>query len=267
LENEANEKGFAAFKWQPGQDTGFAIGTLILFWICYLIGTHFTVDLFKNVAFVANSGFMRWLVEFIAFLAFTVFGTLFLNVYFPLAYVVGERKEGLEGVGIKSKNLVLSLIISVALAAVFLFALPGNFQVIDLSAPVYEIVLAAASLWAPFFVFGWLQMRFDRAFGAILGIILTGVSFAIYHIGSVGFDQVLVYLVVGLGLAVVFRLTRNVFIVWPLAWIFNPAVSTVLVGAEIDWGRAILYAVILVFQIGAISWVARGSKGVETITT
>ncbi len=260
-----NEKSFVAFKWQPGQDTGFAIGTLILFWICYLVGTHFNLDLFKNVDFVVNSGFMRWLVEFITFLVFTVFGTLFLSVYFPLAYVVGERREGLAGVGVKSKNLALSLIISAALAVVFLFALPGQFKAIDLSAPLPELVLSATSLWAPFFVFGWLQMRYDRAFGAILGVILTGLSFALYHVGSVGFDQVLLYLVVGLALAVIFRLTRNVFIVWPLAWLFNPAISTIFVGAEFNWGQAILYIIILVFQISAMSWIARGSKGVEAI--
>jgi hypothetical protein len=266
LENETNEKSFVAFKWQPGQDTGFAIGTLILFWICYLVGTHFNLDLFKNVDFVMNSGFMKWLVEFVAFLVFTVFGTLFLSVYFPLSYVVGERGEGLAGVGIKRQNLVLSLIISVGLAAIFLFALPGKFKVIDLSAPISEIILGAVSLWAPFFVFGWLQMRYDRAFGAILGIILAGVSFAVYHIGSVDFDQVLLYLVVGLALAIVFRLTRNVFIVWPLAWLFNPAISTIFVGPEAGWGQAILYIIILIFQISAISWIARGSKGVESIT-
>ena len=56
-------------------------------------------------------------------------------------------------------------------------------------------------MWEPFFVYGWLQLRFERAFGVIPGIALAAVCFGAYHIGTFPLSGVVTLLGLGVFLA------------------------------------------------------------------
>ena len=58
--------------------------------------------------------------------------------------------------------------------------------------PLPNIAYNAIAFWEPLFVFGWLQLRFERAFGIIAGILMAALSFAAYHIGSFPMEALIV---------------------------------------------------------------------------
>jgi hypothetical protein len=103
-------------------------------------------------------------------------------------------------------------------------------------------------LWEPFFVYDWLQLRFDRAFGIVPGVFLTGLCIGIYHIGSFPAGAVLSFVVLGCIFAAMFRLTSNLLILWPLVWGASSSFSLLAAGKTIGWSDVGFMAVILVIQ-------------------
>lgn len=65
-----------------------------------------------------------------------------------------------------------------------------------------------------------MQLRLEDAFGLIPAIILGAALYSLYHVGygMTGSEMVFLFFI-GLMVAIVFRLTKNIFIVWPL---FHP---------------------------------------------
>jgi hypothetical protein len=61
-----------------------------------------------------------------------------------------------------------------------------------------QVLFNGVILWEPFFVHAWLQLRFDRAFGIVPGILLAGLSFAAYHTGTYPPSGLIILLISGL---------------------------------------------------------------------
>jgi hypothetical protein len=67
---------------------------------------------------------------------------------------------------------------------------------------------------------GWILLRLEDAFGVIPAILLGSLLYAAYHIGyAMPLDEMVFLFFIGVMFAVVFRLTKNVFILWP---VFQP---------------------------------------------
>lgn len=67
-----------------------------------------------------------------------------------------------------------------------------------------------------FLIRGFLQPRLEKQFGAVVAIIVSGLLFALYHIGYSGFrtvSDILLLFAVGIGFAVSFKLAKNNLIV------------------------------------------------------
>ena len=103
-------------------------------------------------------------------------------------------------------------------------------------------------------MYGWLQLRFDRAFGVVPGIIITGLSFTAYHIGTYSPAALMMLFFSGLFYALVFRITSNLLIIWPLAFCFGSAIGTLMGGMQFTWGQVASWAVIMLLQIGFIGY-------------
>ena len=75
-------------------------------------------------------------------------------------------------------------------------------------------------------------MNFERAFGAIPAILITAALFAFHHVayGEPISIFYMLHLMGGFIFAVVFRLTRNIFILWPF---FASATS---LNSDLGWG-------------------------------
>lgn len=159
--------------------------------------------------------------------------------------------------GFTGRNFGLSILLSGAFAAA---SFPG---LLDAAAEHPEarlgpqILFNALLLWEPLFVFGWLQLRFARAFGLIPSIPLAAGALALYHVGTFPMPFVLMLLGVGIAYATLFAFTRNLFAVWPLTWGIGSAIGTIQGGIYFDWMTVGTQAVILALQFAILlgfSW-------------
>ncbi len=228
-----------AVRFRPRADTALALTTAVAFSFVYYIGARSQSAL-------------------LSFLLFTVFGTGLLCVILPAFYVLVIRGEPLTNLGLTKRRWGLALALSAFFAA-------GSFpRLLDVAAADLEVDLAAhllgnaLVLWEPFFVYGWLQLRFERAFGILPGIFLAALCFAGYHLGTFPLAAVVGFLVVGLFQAALFRAVgANLLVVWPLMAAVGSAIGTLQGGFVFGWDSVPEAAALLFVQLAAIAAFAR----------
>jgi membrane protease YdiL (CAAX protease family) len=151
-----------------------------------------------------------------AVLTATIFG-----IGIPVFWLVFVQKRPIKDLGITFNHLFLSL----GLQAVFaIIVLPGGFSGLFPLSLETILPLLGLSLSIGFFeaVFwrGWVLMRLEEAFGFLPAAIIGSVLYAVYHIGyDMPLSEITFLFFIGLMYAVVFRITRSIFILWP---IFQP---------------------------------------------
>ncbi|MGH3654896.1 hypothetical protein [Glutamicibacter sp.] len=224
----------SAFAWQPESDTLIALATLLAFSLCYYAGT------------TINSLFL-WL-------GILVFGTLI-----PLWTVLHRRRETIAGVGITRKFLLASLVISLVLGAGSAYQLVtlANASGADIASHLAANFLV---LWEPFFVFGWLYLRWERAFGWLPAIALTGLGFMVQHLGSVPAAAAAGFGVFAIMFAIAFALVRNLAVLWPLFYPVASGIGTLQAGFAMGWSDAGISAIVLVLQLMIFWWLAKKAK-------
>lgn len=166
-----------------------------------------------------------------------------LGILVPIAYNNLVKKRPLSETGISKKYWLGSLVLGIILAAIILIApsptpsLKGTFITIFTSLtftellPLLALEITAGLFYAIFF-HGWVQMRFERAFGTIPAILITATFFALHHV-AYGEPISLLYMghfMGGLIHATIFRITRNILILWPFF------VSTTGLIYDLGWG-------------------------------
>ncbi len=222
------------FLWSPSADTAAAALSVVLLTILAYLG----LVLFEGT----------WL----SFIIFVLIGTVGVCVIFPLYWMVVRRKKGLDTLGITTKHWLASLLVGVLLAG---FSLWGHYHSFGISAAIIpSLIVGVYALWEIVFVCGWLQLRFEEAFGIIPGIILAALCGSLYHIGygSCDFSILVVLFIVGVFPAAIFRSTKNILILWPF---FMPVASLrgfKMGGFSPDWTTAGCGAVSLVLMLISI---------------
>ena len=238
----ARVRAIFSVRLEPGTDTVLAFATAVAFSFVYFFATH-------TESMLAS------------FLVFTALGTGVVCVVLPAFYVLVVRREGPEALGVTARRWRLSLAISAVFAA---GSLPAVLQAAawtpgaDL-AP--HLLVNALSLWEPFFVFGWLQLRFERAFGILPGVVLAALSFGAYHLGTFPLPAVLALVGFGLLYATLFRAAgANLLVLWPLTWAVGSGIGTLQGGFAFGWDSVPSAVVLLVVQTAAIALFARWSS-------
>jgi len=85
-------------------------------------------------------------------------------------------------------------------------------SLLPLAALSLTIGLFEAVFWR-----GWVLLRLEEAFGIVPAILLGSLLYAAYHVGyAMPTSEIAFLFLVGVMYAVAFRLTRSVFILWPL---------------------------------------------------
>ncbi len=146
---------------------------------------------------------------------YNLFYGLGISVLFPLL-IVRKENETLEVVGIKKlgKRQVVVLILFVV------FSVGGQIvpKVISNATlrwdvlPVAILPLAMTTFFEEFLYRGFLQPRLEKQFGAVVAIMVSGLLFALYHLGYSGFRNaadILLLFAVGIGFATSFKLANN----------------------------------------------------------
>lgn len=229
-------------RFRPGADTALALATAVAFGVVYYSSAHIESDL-------------------LSFLLFTVLGTGLLCVILPAYYMLVIRKEPLASLGITKRRWVLALALSAFFAA---GSLP---QLLTVAADQPEVDLTAHLLgnglvfWEPFFIYGWLQLRFERAFGIVPGIVLATLCFAGYHLGTFPLEAVAGFIVVGLLQGALFRAVgANLLVVWPLLATVGSAIGTLQGDFVFGWDSVPEAVALLVVQVTAIAAFARVAR-------
>lgn len=222
------EKKYRWISCSPTQDTVIAVITAIIM-ICggYYLMVHLP------------DGFIKQ--------SYSFFYTILL-VVFPLWWFFRSDLNILEETGIKKQGLLLSAVISILLAIFFLYFVFMRYGSYG-DALIPHFLANGLILWEPFFLFAWLQMRFDKAFGIIPGILLTGFVLGAYHFGTYPIDMILVLMGFGWIFAAIFRITMNLFIMWPLTWSISSAEGTLKGGFLLGWDEALLAGIVLCIQV------------------
>jgi membrane protease YdiL (CAAX protease family) len=151
-----------------------------------------------------------------AILTATLFG-----VGIPLYWMVVVRKRPIADLGITRRYLGISLVIQCVLSGLlYLTRLQGmEFPPMSQLLPLIALALAIGFFEAVFWR-GWVYLRLEEAFGIIPAMILGSALYAVYHIGyAMPVSDIFFLFFIGLMFAIVFRLTKNIFILWP---IFQP---------------------------------------------
>lgn len=219
--------------WDPGTDTLIALGTLLGFWACYWAGTTLHPALLYT-------------------------GIFLLGTLVPAWTVLRSRREGLAGLGLTRHRLRLALILSAVLGAGSAYQLVTIAREQDV-ALLPHLLGNLVVLWEPLFVFGWLHLRWERAFGILPAIVLVGAGFSLQHVGSVPLGAALGFGVFALVFAVLFALVRTLLVLWPLFYPVASGIGTLQAGVQMGWDDVAIGAAVLLLQVLVLGLFARSA--------
>jgi uncharacterized protein len=184
---------------------------------------------------------------------------LLLGVVGPVVYQVWIRGRDLRSLGIGTHQwrptVVMGLVLAGAQFAVTLWGF-------DLPAAEEWVTLLGMSLVVGLFeaVFfrGFIQGRLEASFGPVPAVAGAAALYAAYHVGY-GMELSEMWFLLGLGVlyAVIYRLTSNILILWPLLTpvgaffnnLNNPAI-------ELPWASLAGFADVAMLMLAAL-WLAR----------
>jgi hypothetical protein len=187
--------------WEPNRDTIVALVSYLL----VVLGLVIAFQVFTTEQVAAN---------FITFGPVTIAG---LGVVLPLLYTVLVRRRSVAELGLTTHQMLPSLFLGLLLGW---DTYRNTLGTIDVAwtrnlVPLATMALAVGLFEAVFFR-GWLQLRFEAAFGVVPGLVLAAACYSFYHVGyGMNPDELLFLFGLGLVFGAVFRLTRNVLVLWP----------------------------------------------------
>jgi membrane protease YdiL (CAAX protease family) len=187
--------------WRPNRDTLVALISYVL----VVTGLFTAFQVFTTTRVAAN---------FITFGPVTLAG---LGVALPVLYTALMRKRRLADLGLTTRQLVPSLILGLLLGW-DTYRNTIATQNVGWTRDMVPLVTMALTvgLFEAIFFRGWLQLRFEEAFGMVPGLVLGALCYGLYHIGyGMTWDEMLFLFGLGLVFAAVFRLTQNVAVLWP----------------------------------------------------
>ncbi|NPV07741.1 MAG: CPBP family intramembrane metalloprotease [Anaerolineae bacterium] len=195
-------RGLVWARWSPRAD----LAVVALSWLL-VVGALYTA----TVGVTADNGIGY-------FLLYAVLGAGLFGIGIPLYWTVVRRGRPLSDLGITSRYLMPSLVLQLIFAAVQYQAtlarteLPPTTQLVPLVALALTIGFFEAVFWR-----GWVLLRLEESFGLIPAVLVGSLLYAAYHIGyAMPLSEITFLFVIGLMFAVVFRLTKSIFILWPL---------------------------------------------------
>lgn len=130
--------------------------------------------------------------------------------------------------------------------------------------PLVTMALPVGLFEAIFFL-GWVQMRFEKAFGILPGIVLGSAIYALYHVGyGMEPDDIAFLFIIGLIYASVFRLTKNLLIIWPfltpMGGLFNNIKEGLILLFEATYGFVLVLGLMIGFTICLIIYNRRKQR-------
>ena len=216
-----NARKMFTFRWQPGRD----LSAVLVSWIL-VVGALYTATVIVGTDVWGGMGYF----VLYAILAAGIFG-----VGIPIYWTVVVRKKQLSELGITTRWLWLSLVLQIVFSileyagTLAKSGTPGFEKFMPLLALSLTIGLFEAIFWR-----GWVLLRLEESFGMIPAILLGSVLYAAYHIGyGMPLSEMTFLFFIGIMYAVAFRLTKTIFILWPLFQPMGQLVTLIKDGLEL----------------------------------
>ncbi len=143
---------------------------------------------------------------------------IILSLFFPIWYVKTKEYLTYSSFGIKKIRLKDYMIILVFVT----FSIGGQLINLDYKSIRFDLLslsvapLIMTTFFEEFLFRGFMQTRFENAFGYIPAIILSGFSFSIYHLGYSKFrsiSEIVLLFFVGIMFAIAYKVSNNNLIV------------------------------------------------------
>jgi uncharacterized protein len=239
-------------RWRPDSTTLVALASYAL----VIAGMLIAFQVFTTAQTAAN---------FLTFGPITIAG---LGVALPAFYTALKRKRPLSDLGLSTRHLLPSLAIGLILG---LFTYWNTLRVLDVAwtislVPVISMALAVGLFEAVFFR-GWLQLRFEEAFGLVPAIVLGAGCYSLYHVGyGMSLDEMATLFVLRLVFAIAFRLTSNVAVLWPfftpVGGLYTNVREGLTMPVEATIGFVLTIALMAALLVVAAR-IGRGQKGAQ----
>jgi membrane protease YdiL (CAAX protease family) len=188
-------------RWEPDRDTLVALISYGL----VVAGLYMAFQVFTTERIAAN------------FIAFGPVSLALLGVGVPVLYTAFVRRRPLADLGITTQNIIPGLALSLLLGwdtyrnTLATLDITWNRGMVPLVAMV-----AAVGLFEAVFFRGWLQLRFEKAFGLVPGLLLAALCYSLYHVGyGMNAGEMGMLFFYGLTFGAMFRLTKNIAALWP----------------------------------------------------
>jgi len=223
------------FKFKPTKELAAVLLNFIL--IVAMFYLSFQIITIKNVAG--------------QFITFGVVGILLLGILTPVLYNMLVMKRPLSALGIKKDKLLMSIGLSLVFSAIQYFLTLDKLELPDFKSFLpLACMVVTVGLFENIFFRGFAQLRIEESFGIIPGIILSAFIYCFYHVGygMVGSEYVMLF-IIGLIYSAIFRLTSNVFILFPLLTPMGAIFTNIKEGLSIPFESIIGFSMVIFFAV------------------
>lgn len=191
------------------------------------------------------------------FTLYAVVGATLFGIGIPLWWTVGVRRRPLSDLGLTTRRLPASIAVQLVLAGLQYAqtlaktGLPSFDQLLPLLALCLAIGFFEAVFWR-----GWVLLRLEEAFGLIPAILLGSLLYAAYHIGyGMPGSEMFFLFFIGVMFAVVFRLTKNILILWPVFLPIGQLLTLVKDGLSLPFAATLGFFEVFLIML-ALVWLA-----------
>ncbi|KUO76087.1 MAG: hypothetical protein APF77_00480 [Clostridia bacterium BRH_c25] len=219
------------FKFQPTKE----IWIVLLSWVMVVSAFYSAFQVFTTQRVAAN------------FITFGIIGITLCGVMVPAVWNTLIMKRPLAVIGITKRNLLVSIVLGAALAIAQYMMTIKNIEL-----PVFNELLplvtmaVACGFYENLFYRGWVQLRMEEYFGIIPSIALSAIIYSLYHIGyGMPTEEMITLFVIGIVYSMIFRVTSNVFILYPLLTPSGAVFTTVQDGLRIPFEATYGFALVI----------------------
>lgn len=251
---DKTKKNLTGLRWQPDRDTLVALISYGL----VVAGLYMAFQVFTTGRVAAN------------FITFGPVTLALLGIGLPVVYTAFVRRRPLADLGITTRNVIPALALSLLLGW---DTYRNTLATLDLTwgremVPLVAMVVAVGLFEAVFFR-GWLQLRFEEAFGLVPGLLLAALCYSLYHVGyGMEAGELVMLFFYGLTFGAMFRLTKNVAALWPFYTPVGSLYTNLIEGRvlpfEATYGFVLTLGLMAAIIVTTLALRGRGAKDEES---
>ena len=234
------------FKFKPSRELFAVLANYVL--ITGVFYLSFQVITIKNVA--------------AQFITFGVIGILLLGIFAPAIYNTLIMKRPLSAIGIKNDKLLLSIGLCIIFSVVQYFLTLSKLDLPDFKSLLPLAFMAVTvGLFESIFFRGFAQLRIEESFGIIPGIILSALIYCSYHVGyGMRGSEYITLFIIGIIYSTIFRLTNNIFILFPLLTPMGALFTNIKEGLSIPFEAIIGFSMVIGIAVIGLVVINRAYK-------